>query len=239
MDLTRAFPAPRPIHAAGRARTVGPLQVRDLARLQRWINLRDPRPLDALRPLLAAMTPAAREAALRDAYRAEKAFPHFGTPEAASACDGPGWLAILCLVVFGKYDGSLTAEGAAEIALAIAPEELDATLRVAFDADPRDEIERRLGVGPAPGGEPVDWGRIAFEVIEATGYTFDQVADLHLGQLAAIRRRGAPRAHGRAILPGEDLDRLVWGDARAAEGGRPAETTTTTTTTTGGAADGQ
>lgn len=190
MRLTDIYARPRPLTLAGVAHLGLPLRVRDLVDLECLSMLAQPEPL--------AFLPESTEATddVKRAYRAA-----LDTAEAASGWGGPDCDRMAFASVGGRAQmltavlrlETLTEAEALEIAPHVTADEWTAFDRVAFQIDPQAELVRRadtlLGITPW-GGQPVTWAQAIAEVCEQLGKTPDQIAEMTVGAVRAVRCGG-------------------------------------------------
>jgi hypothetical protein len=205
------IPTPIPVAVAGSVRLVAPLRLRDVAEMQTWLSCRIPCPLAAALADLEGLEGKYRNRRLSAAYEALEAWPpRYGSPEAEAEFSKLDGLAFF-LAIVGRRSG-WTAEDLADVLAGIRPAEYAALCLAAFGSDPLDECGRLMGIyqPEAEDGrrsEDLNWAEAFADVADATGWTFDQIADLTLSQWTAYRTRGKS---GRDPItpPGLDTDEL-------------------------------
>lgn len=190
MRLTDIYARPRPLMLAGEAHLGMPLRIRDLTDLECLSLLAQPNPLDGL-PEAESVTDDIRRA-YRSAMDAAEAASGWGGPdcERIAFCTVAGRAQMLAAVLRLE---SLTEAEAVEIAPKVTPEEWADFDRVAFQIEPTGELVRRadalLGIKPWE-GRPVSWAQAVAEVCEQLGKTPDEIADMTVGAVRAIRSGG-------------------------------------------------
>mgnify|MGYP000228687340 FL=1 len=76
----------------------------------------------------------------------------------------------------------------------LTPDSLAEIRRAAYQSDPLDVLTHLMGLLGDDEADPTafNWARAFVQTIEATGWTFDQIADLTLAQWQALRTGGVP-----------------------------------------------
>jgi len=228
--LSELLPEPVALDLAGQEYRVGPLRLRDLAALERWLALAAPDPLRDLPPREADPAPATRRRRLAAARDAAASWPpRLGTPAAAELLEtGRGAVAYLWILLSRHQD--LTVARARDLAGRLTAAEWAALDRIAWGEPPLEAILREVdpeAFGGDPEAAPRDWGETIDRLARERGWTYAEVGELTLAQLACAERHGRPRQPGGAIASAEDLaehlerHRRRWGDA--ADGPPPAD----------------
>lgn len=208
MDITRVVPTPEPVMVAGAVRLVWPLRLRDVATLQAWLRIAAPSPLALALADIASggLEGKARHRRLREAYDLAEAWPpRYGSPEADRRFATHEGICFFLSVVAER--SRWTPDELAEVLAKITRDEYAALARSAFGPDPLDELGRLMGLYDEPEADEdaprddLNWAEAFAEAAEATGWTFDQVADLTVPQWVAFRSGGKP-ARAAEIPPG-------------------------------------
>lgn len=204
--LSRAWPGTELVTLAGLEYQAGPYRLRDLADLERWaagrLQMTPPVPADG----------PGRRAALAAAYEAaERGCGGLGSPEIGAALASPEGTAVQLWLGLRRHNPGLDRADCLELAERVTLDEWDTFARVAWAVHPLDAlgeaIDREIGAamprrrGPA---DPAAWGKSLWAVIEATGWTLEQLGELTLPQWDVVRTRGEAR-HGHCDLSPEDL----------------------------------
>jgi hypothetical protein len=139
------------------------------------------------------------------AYLALEAWPiRFGTREAARHFAGARGAAFFLAVCLDRATGPAQGRPAAGD---LTPSEWAELSAAAFGADPLLDLIAILE--PAAAGAeaeaPMNWGEAFAEVAAETGWTFDEIAGLTVGQFLAYRTRGALPGGSVAPRPGETI----------------------------------
>jgi len=222
MDLTRLIPPSWPIRLGDTTYLVPPLRLRDIARLQAWLAVARPCPLEAARPGLDSAEGEARRAMLVELYAACEAWPiRYGSAEGAALLSTRAGAVAWLAVVLARAEPTPTDDEVAALAGSLSPDEWRRLAAVALDSDPLDELVRMIDPPEAESGEADDlnWGEAFSDVAESTGWTFDAIADLTLAQWVAIRTGGTAERGASAPREGESVGeaaarrrRLFFGD---------------------------
>jgi hypothetical protein len=214
--ITALYPGPIPVTVAGRPRLVEEITIGDVIELQRWLDVRAPRPLDAIRDEIGGLSPAARERALWRAWDALEAPPvEWGSARANEQFEtGEGIVEIFRVILRHHYP-RLAADHEALLSLVEtvaneSPRDYGEMYRAWRRIDPQDEIEILTGQYPTPGGKEIGWAQAIVEVSETFGFTRDHIATLPYSVFMAYRAGGKPRERGTSVAPrGGGLKELV------------------------------
>jgi hypothetical protein len=205
VDITRVLPVPTPVVLAGRTWLVRPLQLRQVAELQGWLaHVADRSPLAAHRAAIAAAPEGhARDVAAARAYLALEAWPiRFGSREASPYWSTPMGARFFLHVALER---AISSGGADPDPKSLSPAEWAELGSAAFGADPLEELVGVLEPTPEAIAEPMNWAKAFAEVARETGWTFEQIGELTVGQFLAYRTRGEVAGGTVAPRPGETI----------------------------------
>lgn len=209
VDLASLCGTPRVVPIGGADYRVAPFRPLDLAALQAWIKDRVPHPLDALRPSLAGLDPAARRAALAEARRAATAWPPGADDEAGATLllsDVEG-LALFLVRALRRHRPRVGLLGALELEARLD----EATfLRIVDRVYDRDGRAPDAAPRPGKGRVAVGWGEIFERVRKLTGWTYRTIARTPLPAIECVLT-GGYRRRGRAFRGQADVDAAVAG----------------------------
>lgn len=178
-SLLRALPQPTLLRLCGEDYHVSQLQVRDLAALQGFLEIQLPHPLEAIRDKLPGLPPDERDRLLIRAYRAARSYPPlvFDGEFTRVFSTISGTAMFLGLLLRKHQDVGVSR--LLEVATTISPEEYTAVNRVAYAADPQDELERLMADEEDSVSPPRDdWGAMIDELARSHGWTYDVIGDL-------------------------------------------------------------
>ncbi len=227
MILTQVLPQPVPIRLAGVDYLARQLRLKDIAAIQEWIALASPCPAAQYRPIWEALDGEDRQKVAARAYLAAEHWPpEVATPDGDAVLlyqfeDGRRHGVELLLRIVLDANPGIDNELIASLATSITLSEFSELTSIAYGVDILDELAALIDLPPDERGprEATNWGKIAWDIIEATGYTFDQIGDLYLSQMK-ILRSGGEHARGHIPMrPGMDIAseskrrrRLFYGD---------------------------
>jgi hypothetical protein len=198
MDLTWCFPQPEPVMVGARKLFALPFRLADMARLQGYLKVASPCPLDVARSAIGATEKGteARRRLLRDAYRACQGWPaRLGSEEGRKLLATEEGLRFWLASLLGPCNAEeLDAQGLAELVTKVTVPQYETLVRIAYGAAPLDELSRLITPDSFPVGKgddkPTNWGELIAGLVKETGWTFAQCGDLRITQLAAYRSRG-------------------------------------------------
>lgn len=204
ISITNIFPRPRPVVVAGHSFLVNEARVRDLIALQGHIDERATRPLEALRAEHGRLDGPEVRGALWGILDGLEDDPPMWGNEAGYRffADWDGiqfWMG----VILGQCN-AITPAYLDWIAHHATVSEWEGLKREWRRIDPRMELESLLGI-EADEGDPVPWPQAICEVVDATGWTLDVIANLHMSQIRAIRSGGKEEERGTVVMPGQSV----------------------------------
>jgi hypothetical protein len=190
--LTDFFPEPSRVKVGDKTFTLGQLTLRDIARLQSFVEFEHPHPFANYRDKILATQGEEREALLLRCQREDLQWP----PLWSGARNGKQLLQFLELVL-NKHQ-TVTLEEVIEIARSITSEELDSIDRIVYNYTDRDEFIGIIGIFPKKHIKPwerVDnWGEVIHSILSKHDMTIDEVGDLTLSQYHMMMNLGKPKA---------------------------------------------
>ncbi len=232
--ITDMVPTPRRCPLAGQDYEVWPATLRDVARLQAWLDSGWNDPLDAVWGRLHEATDDERRTLLLDAETvAEVGSPLWdedaGRDRLATI---PGACAFLEAMLRRGHPG-ITIDEVVTIVVGkneprrepMTPSEYARARRAFFGVDSHREIQR-LMLGPVPEGphgQRLTWGQLVHEVAAETGWTYAQVYDMTLGEFANARRHGNPPEAIEYPIAGGESPSDAWRKVCMRVYGKPPE----------------
>lgn len=212
VPLDWLLPRVRFVPLGGMSRPVAELRLRDLADLQGWLADQAPHPLRDVPPERLDPEPETRRARLQAAWKAARDWPpRLGSEDAAALLESPAGRVAFVAVCLRRCDPSVTAEDAATVAAAMDAAEWANLRRVAWGLQPWRELQGELDPTSldAPDAGPPDWTEAFHEIAGRTGWTFDEIGALTLGQYRAIRSGSGPVYRGLTRRHGETPEQLA------------------------------
>lgn len=190
-SLATLYPQPRSLRLAGLDLVVAELRVKDVAELEAWLAEAS----DPLRNLPHASDdpdPDSRPQRLDTAEQAALVWPPaVGSPEAdALLATLRGRVAYL-QVILSRENPDLVRDDYLTLARGMTSGEWASLDRVAWGVHPLKTIRQEKY--QADGRHPLaDWGELLDVLSRERGWTFDEISNLTMGQLAVAARHGKP-----------------------------------------------
>lgn len=192
MDITRVIPCPVPVTVGESVWLVCGLTLRDMAMLQAYVNARIPDPVAVALQDIAkrGLRNRPRHRRLAEAYeQAETWPPRYGSAEADAVLSTPAGRMFLLSLIADR--SGWTADQLTELCETLDAESLDRLELAAFGADPLDVAAALMGLNDqADDSDPINWAEAFADCADATGWTFDDIASMTIGQWLAYRSRG-------------------------------------------------
>jgi hypothetical protein len=213
IPVTSLFPQPIEIEVTGRTLLIGEVRPVDLSRLQAYIEKRSERPLEALLAREDQTSNEERRAALWAVYDVLEGDPPAWGNEAGERIiyqDDEGILFLLG-VILRQCDPSMSDDELRDIAFSLSKADFGAILRAWRRANPLDVVEHLLGIDDREPAPSVSLVEAICEVVEATGWTLEQVSTMSMTQIRTIRSGGKERERGVKVEQpkGGNLKRAV------------------------------
>ena len=219
MHLAQLFPQHWPIKLGGTVYSVPPLRLRDVAKFQAWLAVFKPCPLEVVQPELEQLADGDRRERLAQIYLDCEQWPiRYGTPEAARAFSTRIGCEYWLTIVFERAIPRPMPATIADLVTELSAEDWTKLTRLVYELDPLDAIVGMFEPQAAV-EESINWAEAIADVVEATGWTIEQIGDLTLSQWHTIRTGGKAERGQLEALPGETWQetserrrRLFYGD---------------------------
>ena len=183
MSILEVFPHKRPVRLGDRLYPVGELRIRDLAKLQEYVEHVIPHPYAARRDHIKSLTGRDRQRAIllvqREAAEYPPTYPDELTVTLFTATIRGG--TFFLMLVLG-LDVSL----ALDIYENMNEHDWSVLNRALWGISDGEDFDRLLSGGDSSGTKP-DWCKMVAEVQDQTKLTLDQIGDLTVSQFNVLR----------------------------------------------------